>query len=246
MVGDPERVGRIKPAFEKIRFETQHREFTTFTGTHEGLEISVMGTGIGMDNTEIALVEIAQTTENPTLIRCGTSGALQSEPDLGDMLISRGAVRLGNTESFYAVDGYPAVADTDVVLALAASCKKLNVPFHVGLTATAPGFYGAQGRKVEGLPLRKPKLLDELTEMKVLNFEMESSTLFTLSSLQGWRAGTICHAVWNRARNEFVEPDKQKQAEAQCLEASLQAFHVIEKMDKKRKKDQTPIWIPEI
>ena len=82
-------------------------------------------------------------------------------------------------------EGYPAIASHEVVIALIEAAEKLGYPYHVGLTVTASGFYGAQGRKIPGFPLRHPNLVEDLAKLNILNFEMESSTLFTLANVRG-------------------------------------------------------------
>ena len=192
MCGDPARVHKIAAYFETKNAPIAHRDYVTITGKYKGMPLSVMATGMGPDNTEIALVEISQVVKNPTLIRVGTSGGLLKEAGLGDLLISTGAVRLENTSTFFVHEGYPAIAHYEVVQALITAARQKKIAHHVGLTATAPGFYGAQGRKVPGFMPRDPELPDKLAAQGVANFEMESSALFILSTLAGFRAGTVC------------------------------------------------------
>ncbi len=244
LVGDPGRVDLVVKRFSKVRFRAAHREFVTVTGTYKGMEVSVMGTGIGPDNTEIALIEACQITKNPTFLRCGTTGGLQPEIKLGDLIISKGALRLDSTTDFFVHETYPAVAHPDAVLALATACAATGSRFHVGITATAPGFYGAQGRNVPGFPVRFPNLPDELARQGVTNFEMEASALFVLSSLRGIRAGAVCVTVAGRPRNEFADEETQKKGENRCVDVSLRAFEILKFMDQERKRRHLPIWVP--
>ena len=242
LVGDPARAAKVGKLFDKIRFETQHREYVTVSGTYKGIELSVLATGIGQDNTEIALIEACQITKNPTFIRCGSCSSLQKEPNLGDLVVSTGAVRMDNTSSYFVTDGYPAVAHSDVLLALGTACQKNQTPFHVGLTASAPGFYGAQGREIPGFPIRFPNLQDDLSRMNVMNLEMETATLFVLASLRGIRAGAVCAVYGNRPKNAFADEKKRNTAEKSCIEASLGAFEILQKMDAQKK--DLPLWLP--
>ncbi|MEK7483507.1 MAG: nucleoside phosphorylase, partial [Planctomycetota bacterium] len=200
LCGDPARAERVSQLFDSVSHRMANREYLTFTGKYQGLPISVMATGIGCDNTEIAMVELSQITENPVLIRIGSSGALAPEIELGDLVISTGAVRLENTSLSYVMEGYPAIAHYEVLMALIQASEELGGRYHVGLTATASGFYGAQARTVPGFPPpREPKLLEHLEQVGVKNLEMETSTLFTLAQLKkGMRAGCVCAIYANR------------------------------------------------
>ena len=166
--------------------------------------MSVVSTGIGTDNVEIVVAEILAITERPTFIRVGSCGALQPEMGLGDLVITTGAVRLESTTSFFVHDGYPAVADYEAVAALIEAAERLGHRYHVGVTATAPGFFGAQGRPIPQLPIRYPDLAEEMARQRVMNFEMEASALLVLATLARCRAGVVCAVYANRTTGEFV------------------------------------------
>jgi len=244
LVGDPGRATQYAALLENIRIEKKNREFYTYTGEYKGTEISVMSTGIGPSNVEIALVEIYQITKNPTFIRVGTSGGLQEHVNQGDLVISTGAVRLEDTSKFFVVDGYPAVASYEPNLALVSACEAAQHPYHLGLTASASGFYGAQGRQIPGVHIKYPQLPDELSKMNVYNFEMESSTLFTLSTMLGLRASTICLVLNNRQRGTFIDPEGYKQGEKNCMIIGLEAFKYLEEMDLEKEKKGKKYWFP--
>ena len=165
--GDPDRTTRIAARLENIEFERRHREFASVTGTYRGTRVSVVSTGIGTDNVEITVAEILAITDRPTFVRVGSCGSLQPEVYLGDLIVSTGAVRLESTTSFFVHDGYPAVADYEAVLALIEAANRLGHRTHVGLTATAPGFFGAQGRPIPQLPIRYPDLAEEMARQRV-------------------------------------------------------------------------------
>ena len=198
--GDPDRTSRIASRFESIELEQRHREFASVTGRFRGQRVSVVSTGIGTDNVEIVVAEILAITERPTFIRVGSCGALQPEMGLGDLVITTGAVRLESTTSFFVHDGYPAVADYEAVAALIEAAERLGHRYHVGMTATAPGFFGAQGRPIPQLPIRYPDLAEEMARQRVMNFEMEASALLVLASLARCRAGVVC-AVYAQAHD---------------------------------------------
>jgi uridine phosphorylase len=122
LVGDPGRVAKVAAHFDAVEVERSNREITTATGTYRGMRLSAMSTGMGPDNVEIVLAEVMEITDQPSFIRIGSSGALQPEIELGDLIVSIGAVRLENTTDFYVHPGYPAIAHREVVAALEAAC----------------------------------------------------------------------------------------------------------------------------
>jgi uridine phosphorylase len=205
-----------------------------------------MSTGIGPDNTEIAVVEISQICQSPTLIRIGSSGTLREEIAIGDLIVSTGAVRLENTSTFFVHEGYPAMAHPEVMMALIAGAERGGNRYHVGLTATAPGFYGAQCRRVEGFPLRRPGLIDELAAQGVLNFEMETSSLLTLASLRGLRAGAVCAVYAHRPSGRFIAGRDIPAVEGRCIAAGMEAVRVLHRMDGVKRAAGKDHWTPDL
>ena len=244
--GDPERVQRIATRLENTEAFRQHREFASITGTYRGERISVVSTGIGTDNVEIVVAEILAITERPTFIRVGSCGALQPEIAVGDLVISSGSVRLEATTSFFVHEGYPAVADYEAVAALVEAAAKLGHRAHVGLTATAPGFYGAQGRPVPRLPIRYPDLAEEMARQRVLNFEMEASALLVLAGLAGSRAGVVCAVYAHRPTGDFAAGTARDRAEAACIETGLEGLRVLAQMDRQKRAIGADRWRPSL
>jgi uridine phosphorylase len=224
LCGYRQRAGRVARWFSSVRLERRHREFVTITGKWKGREVTVVGTGIGPDNTEIAVLELSRIVRDPVFLRIGTSGALRRGIRLGDLVISTGAVRLENTSTFYVPEGYPAVAHHEVVGALIGACRDLRLRHHVGLTATAPGFYGAQSRRVPGFEPRHRDLPGELGRLNVLNLEMEVSALLTLASVGGFRAGAVCAVYAQRAAGRFAGPALRARSERDLIRAGLTAL----------------------
>jgi uridine phosphorylase len=231
LVGDPGRVAKVAGRWDDVELERSNREITTATGRYRGMRVSCMSTGMGPDNVEIVLAEVMEITDAPALIRIGSSGALQPEIALGDLIISIGAVRLENTTDYYVHPGFPAVAHRDVVSALERACRDLGFTYHVGLTATASGFYAPQGRAMRTLPVRYPELADELRRQRVANLEMESSALFVLAHLAGLRSGTICAAYAQRTDGTFLDGAAKEAAEARCIDAGLAGIHLLWQVD---------------
>ena len=244
--GDQDRVERIAAHFDTVERTHRHREFASATGEYRGLRVTALSTGIGTDNVEIVLAEILQISEHPTFIRIGSCGALQDGMALGDLVISTGSVRLETTTSWFVHDGYPAVAHYECVLALEEAATRLGHPHHQGLTATAPGFYGAQGRPIERLPIRYPDLAEDMARQRVMNFEMEASALLVLATLARCRAGVVCAVYANRTTSQFIDGSAKDAAEAACVETGLESLLVMARMDAQKHAAGTDRWRPSL
>ena len=244
--GDPDRTSRIATRLDSIEREHRHREFASVTGMYRGLRVSVVSTGIGTDNVEITVAEALAITERPTFIRVGSCGALQPEMALGDLVITTGAVRLEATTSFFVHDGYPAIADYEAVTALVEAAARLGHRSHVGITATAPGFFGAQGRPIPQLPIRYPDLAEEMARQRVLNFEMEASALLVLAGLARCRAGVVCAVYAQRTTGDFVTGEARDRAEAACVETGLDGLVILADMDRQKRDAATDRWRPSL
>jgi len=244
LCGDVDRVRKVSQFLDETTDPISCREYTTISGLYKGIPISVMATGMGPDNTEIALVELSQIVENPTLIRVGSSGAIHSDVSKGDLVISSGALRLENVSTTFAMEGYPAVAHYEVILALLESARQNDRKYHLGVTATAPGFYGPQGRTTPVFKSMTPDLPEKLAAMNILNLEMEASTLFTMSSLAGYRSGAVCAIYAHRVNNTFIDSDEKKAAELDCIKTALGAVEILAGMDKQKGSER--YWLPKM
>jgi uridine phosphorylase len=244
--GDQDRTDRVADLFDTVELRHRHREFSTATGTYRGLRVSCVSTGIGTDNIEIVVSEILALVERPTFIRIGSCGALQDGMELGDLVISSGSVRLETTTSWFVHEGYPAVAHHEAILALIEAAERLGHRYHVGITATAPGFYGAQGRPIPQLPIRYPDLAAEMARQGVLNFEMEASALLVLAGLGGCRAGVVCAVYANRRTGEFVTGEVKDRAEAAAVETGLESLLILAELDRQQSQAGAAHWRPSL
>lgn len=237
LVGDPSRVNMVASFFDTTDFEVSSREFHTIGGTYNGKPIMCLSHGIGPDNIDIvineldALANIDFATREVrgkhrqlTLVRIGTSGALQPELKLGTPVIAEKALGFDGVLNYYA--GRNEVADLEFE---GAFCEAVGwnplwaKPYVVnadeglvdqigrddmvrGNTISAVGFYGPQGRELR-LPLSNPDLNRRIEEFrfngrKVTNYEMESAPLQGLGRLMGHRAMTVCSIIANRMNTE--------------------------------------------
>jgi uridine phosphorylase len=244
--GDPDRTALIATRLDSVELEHRHREFASVSGTFRGQRVSVVSTGIGTDNVEIVVAEILAITDRPTFVRVGSCGALQPEMALGDLVVTTGAVRLESTTSYFVHDGYPAVADYEAVAALLEAAARLGHKAHAGLTATAPGFFGAQGRPIPQLPIRYPDLAEEMARERVMNFEMEASALLVLAGLARCRAGVVCAVYAQRSTGDFVTGDARDAAEAACVETGLEGLLILAEMDRQKRRAGTDRWRPSL
>ena len=244
--GDPDRTAKIANLLEGVEAEHRHREFASVTGRYQGERVSIVSTGIGTDNVEIVVAEILAITEHPTFVRVGSCGALRPEMALGDLAITTGAVRLETTTSWFVHDGYPAVADYEAVIALIEAAERLGKRYHLGITATAPGFYGAQGRPIPQLPIRYPDLAEDMARQRVMNFEMEASALLVLAGLAGCRAGVVCAVFAQRSTGDFVTGAAKDAAERNCVETGLEGLRILAEMDRRKRAAATDRWRPSL
>jgi len=210
--GDPARVELFKDLCDDFRIIASNREFNVGTGTYKGYPISICSTGIGAPSTEIAVMEIIEL-EAKALIRIGGTGVLSPEIKCGDMVITTGAMRLGGASEFYAPIEYPAVASFEVIHCLIDACKEQGVNYWKGISASIGSFYAGQGRPAVNKLFSKDDLIEKYKELNIINMEMESETILTLSSIFNVLSGSICAVHANRATDDwlydFVPAQKQ-------------------------------------
>ena len=238
-VGDQDRVEKITAHFESIEFTTQKREFKTQTGIYKGKRITVMSTGIGPDNIDIvmneldALVNIDLQTRQPkqeltslNIIRIGTSGSLHEDIPVDSFVLSRFALGLDNMLRSYCIDRitYPAMEEAFInhtnwdlrkgkPYAIRGSevLEKLIESSHIhkGITATAGGFYGPQGRilrlDIQDRSLNSKMDVFNFNGDRVTNLEMETAAIYGLSALLGHQALSLSAIIANRASGTFSD-----------------------------------------
>jgi uridine phosphorylase len=238
-VGDQDRVEKITKHFDSIEFSTQKREFKTQTGTYKGKRLTVMSTGIGPDNIDIvineldALVNIDLETRKPkekltslNIIRIGTSGSLHADIPVDSFVLSKFGLGLDNMLRSYLIDGVSNIEMENTFVEhtnwdlrkgkpYAISCsEKLEKiiesdKMHKGITATAGGFYGPQGRVLR-LNIQDNSLNSKMDNFlfegnKITNLEMETAAIYGLSALLGHNALSLNAIIANRASGTFSE-----------------------------------------
>ncbi len=203
--GDPGRVEGLAKAFDP---EAKHictsREYTSYLVDFHGQKILVCSSGMGAPSTAIGVEELA-TIGLKYFLRIGTTGTIQPHINYADIIISNAAVRLEGTSSHYAPIEYPAVASLSLTNNLIAAAKKVDVPYHVGITVSSDTFWPGQERydNYSGYVLRRFRdSMDEWTALGVTNFEMEASALFVLASIFGLEAACLCGVIAKRDASE--------------------------------------------
>jgi len=227
--GDPGRVERIASEFDNAEFLVSTREYTSWLGTLGGKPIVACSTGIGGPSTSIAVEELAQLGVT-TFLRVGTTGAIQPDIQPGSLIVSTAAVRLDGASHDFAPALYPAVADFECTRALVDSAEAQGATYRVGITASADTFYPGQERYDTASGRVAKHLqgsLQEWATLGVLNFEMESATLFTMCATQGWRAGCISGAIVNRMQQEIPDEAIMAKTEADAISAAVGAARTL-------------------
>jgi len=240
--GDPERVPLIAEFWDEAWEVSCHREFRLWNGRVGGRPISACSTGIGSASASIAVEELARAGAD-TFIRVGSTGAIQPHIRLGDLVISSAAIRLEGASMDYAPPEYPAAASYEVLLALIEAAESLNITYHVGVTATTDSFYLGQGRKgFRGYSWsRSENLLEDLRRMNVLNFDMETSTIYTIASIYGLRAGSVCAVFANRVRDEFGIA-----GEKDAARVAVEAIKILQEWDELKARRGKPLFYPSL
>ena len=220
--GDPERVDVIAECWEHAEELADHREYRTITGEYDGESIAATSTGIGSPSAAIAVEELARIGAE-SFLRVGSCGAIREHIDVGDLVITTGAVRQEGTSDEYVREEYPAIAHEEVVTALVTAAERLGYEYHLGVTCSTDSFYAGQARSgFDGFrAAAAQEQLDELRSAGVLNFEMEASSILTLAGLYGLRAGAVCTVYANRVTGEFRTEGQRKAAETASLAAAL-------------------------
>lgn len=238
-VGDQNRVEKITQFFDTIEFSSQKREFKTQTGLYKGKRLTVMSTGIGPDNIDIvmneldALVNIDLKTKVPkenltalNIVRIGTSGSLQSDIPVDSFVMSAYGLGLDNMLRSYLIDeisvqsiendfishtNWDSKKGRPYVIPCSEKLKTIieSPQMHIGITATAGGFYGPQGRVLR-LNIQDESLNSKMdnfvyNQVRITNLEMETAAIYGLGTLLGHQCLSLNAIIANRANGTFSE-----------------------------------------
>ena len=223
--GDPARSNRVAKYLDGAEMVADHREHRTFTGFYKGIKISVTSTGMGCPSAAIAAEELINVGAE-CLIRIGSTGALQPELKIGDLIISTGSMKNEGTSKFYVPEHFPAVPDFELTRALidtAAEMKdELGYNYYYGINATDDAFYGED-----------EKWIKKLSVLGVINVEMESSAIYTVAHIRKKRAAMISAVSGNLITNQIIY-DKENTELIKGWENEIRVvLEAIAKFDKK-------------
>lgn len=236
MMGDPERVSLTASFFDSIEYDIQSREFHTITGTYKGKRITALSHGIGPDNIDIVITEldalanidfktreVKKDFNQLTMVRVGTSGGLQPHCPIGSYVVAAKSIGFDGVLNYYEgrnditlnefeeafkkyVGWNPQHCAPYVVRADEELVQRIGYDMIPGVTISAIGFYGPQGRYVR-MSLANPDLNSKIETFRykddmITNYEMESAPLAGLGRLMGHKAMTICTIIANRLAGE--------------------------------------------
>ncbi|MCI8508026.1 MAG: uridine phosphorylase [Lachnospiraceae bacterium] len=201
MPGDPKRCVKIAKYLDNPVLIADNREYVTYTGTLEGVKVSVTSTGIGGPSAAIAMEELCRCGAD-TFIRVGTCGGMQTEVKSGDLVIATGAVRMEGTSREYAPMEFPAVADISVTNALVNATKHKEYPYHVGVVQCKDSFYGQHEPETKPVSYELENKWEAWKRLGCLASEMESAALFIVASYLKVRAGSCFLVVANQEREK--------------------------------------------
>ena len=187
--GDPGRVALIAEHLDEPSEVADRREYRTVTGSYRGIPVSATSTGIGCPSAAIAVEELCNVGASH-FIRVGSSAALADGINKGDILINTASMRCDGTSAMYVDEGFPAVADHDLVRTLIDAASDLaagrGFATHVGLNVSSDGFYA-----------ETPEWVQRMIRHRIMNVEMESSAIFTIAHLRGVSAAMVCAVSYN-------------------------------------------------
>jgi uridine phosphorylase len=224
--GDPERATRIAEQYLKLEkpLSTVRGLNSYIASTPGGKRILSTTSGMGAPSLSIVVNELAQVGIRH-FIRIGTSGSIQTHVRSGSVVISRAALTRQGAADDIAPQIYPAAANPFWTMALANAARKLNATWHVGITASVDTFYEGQERWDSSynkhLLREKRGMIEEYQHLRILNFEMESGTLFKMANVYGLAAACICAVIADRVEAESVSHEAKVKAEADAIRIAI-------------------------
>ena len=219
--------------FENAKLVADVREFVTYTGTLDGVKVSVTSTGIGGPSASIAIDELAKSGAK-TFIRVGTCGGMQEDVLGGDIVISTGAVRMEGTSREFAPIEYPAVPDFNVTTALVQAAKNLGIRNHVGVVQCKDSFFGQHEPEIMPVNYELENKWQAWLKLGCLASEMESAALFIAGSFLRVRVGSCFLVVANQERAKKGLENKQAHDTELAIKTAVEALRILIKQDKNK------------
>ncbi|MCD6408812.1 MAG: nucleoside phosphorylase [Candidatus Verstraetearchaeota archaeon] len=212
--GAPERVQRASKLLENAELVSGKRGLLVYTGGYKGAEVTVATTGMGGASAAIVAEELIELGAK-TIIRVGTTGALQEEVDVGDLIVVEGAVPLDGTSRSYSPEGFCPASSSEVVLALREAARELGEKrIHVGLVCSTDAFY-----------LEDVDFVEKWSRRKVLSVEMECAAIITVARIRGVKAGGILVVNGNLKKEvAMVSHEEIADREEMALRMAMEAL----------------------
>ena len=228
--GDPKRCVKIAAHFDNPVLVADNREYVTYTGTLDGIRVSVTSTGIGGPSAAIAIDELSKCGAD-TFIRVGTCGGMQDEVMGGDIVIASGAIRMEGTSREFAPIEYPAVSDVEVMNALINSAKSLKNRYHVGVVQCKDSFFGQHEPDIMPVSYELQNKWEAWLRMGCLASEMESAALFIAGSFLRVRVGSCFLVVANQERAKKNLPNEHVHDTETAISVAVEAMRLLIKED---------------
>ena len=226
--GDPKRCKKIAQYFEDSVMIADNREYITYTGTLDGVKVSVTSTGIGGPSAAIAMEELARCGAD-TFVRIGTCGGIQPEVKSGDIVVATGAVRMEGTSKEYAPIEYPAVADLMVVNALVSAAKEKGCEFYTGVVQSKDAFYGQH--EPEMMPAGY-ELINKWKKLGCLASEMETAALYIVAAKLHVRVGACFLVMANQEREKLGLENPVVHDTDMAVQVAVEAIRKLIKEDR--------------
>ena len=231
--GDPKRVPLIAKYLDDPVFVADNREYVTYTGTLDGVKVSVCSTGIGGPSASIAMEELYKCGAD-TFIRMGTCGGIDLDVIGGDVVIATGAVRAEGTSREYAPIEFPAVADFDIVMALRKGAEKLGLRSHTGVVQCKDSFYGQHDPDVMPVSYELKNKWEAWKRLGVKASEMESAALFTVAAYLHVRCGSEFFVVGNQEREALGMDNPKLHDTEPAIKVAIEGLRELIAEDKEK------------
>lgn len=228
--GDPKRCAKIAQYFDNPVLVADNREYVTYTGTLDGVKVSVTSTGIGGPSAAIAMEELAACGAD-TFLRVGTSGGMDVNVKSGDLVIANGAIRMEGTSKEYAPIEYPAVADFQVTTALVAAARKNQIPHHVGVVQCKDSFYGQHSPETKPVGYELMDKWNAWVRMGCKASEMESAAVFIVADYLKVRAGSVLLVMANQERAKAGLENPVVHDTDAAIRAAVEAIRILIRED---------------
>ncbi|MDJ0746089.1 MAG: nucleoside phosphorylase [Xenococcaceae cyanobacterium MO_167.B27] len=227
--GEPERSRYIAHTYlQNVKLLSEYRGLHSYLGYLPNKKAILTATsGMGAPSLSIVVNELIQVGIKK-IIRIGTCGSIQPDVSLGSVVISQGALCRQGAANDIAPIEYPAVADPFLTVALVETAQKLQIPYHLGITASVDSFYEGQERvESSANPNLQSWLLgitNQYRNLNILNYEMEAGTLFKMTGVYGFSAACICGVIAQRTESEDIIAQDKNLAVERAIKVALESI----------------------